>query len=245
MSKKEEVFKDGKRPDGRANDELRPMKMKVGILSNADGSSYLEWGGNKVICGVYGPREAIPKHSQDPKKSLVKVKYSMSTFASKEEHGRAGPSRRSNEISKVIKEALENMVFTEKYPRTQIDVFVDVLQAEGGTRVASITAAALALADAGIPMKDMCCGVAVGKAGDQIIVDLGKEEDNLGQSDMPLALSNRDKNILLLQMDGLLTLEEIEKAIELAEKASDKIHEMQKKAINSVYTEEPEEVFTM
>lgn len=226
---------DGKRRDGRAFDDLRPLKVEAGVLNGADGSAYVQWGGNKVIAGVFGPRECIPKHEANPYKSLVKCRYTMSPFASKEEHSRSGPNRRSIEISKVIRQVFESLVVAELYPMTQIDIFVDVLQAEGGTRASAITAAAVALADAGIPMRDMACGVAVGKADGQMILDLGKEEDNLGESDVPIAISNRNKSILLLQMDGLLTRGELEKAIDMGIAASEKIHALQIAAIQRRY----------
>lgn len=240
MGKDKKLMINGKRLDGREPEDLRPVLMKVGILNNADGSSYIQWGGNKVLCGVFGPRECIPKHAADPFKALIKCTYTMSPFASKEEHGRGGPTRRSTEISKVIKEVFENLIFAEKYPRTQIDIFIDVLQAEGGTRVASVTAAALALADAGIPMRDMVSAVAIGKIEGELIVDLGKEEDNSGQSDMPLAISSKDKSILLLQMDGLLTKEDVEKALDMAERGSEKLSAMQRAALEKRYEEDVE-----
>jgi len=232
---KPELIVDGKRLDGRAPEDLRPVKITAGILNEADGSALVEWGKNKVICGVHGPRECIPRHEASPYRALVKCRYMMSPFASLDEHGRSGPSRRSTEISKVIREVFENLVLTEKFPKTQIDVYIEVLQAEGGTRVASITAAAVALADAGIPMKDMVASIAVGKAGGHIITDLGKEEDNLGESDVPIAFSKRKKDILLLQMDGLLTKEELVKAIDMAEKGSREIDDMQAEALTKSY----------
>lgn len=233
-----ELLKDGKRVDGRSLEELRPLKMEVNVLNNADGSSYVHWGNNKVVCGIYGPRECLPRHTANPYKAVIKCKYSMSPFASKEEHSRSGPSRRSTEISKVIKEVFENVILAEKFPKTQIDIFVDVLQADGGTRVTSITAAALALADAGIPMKEMVSSVAFGKAADELMVDLGKEEDNSGQSDFPVAISSVNKDLLLVQMDGLLTAKEIEDGLNLALKATEKINEMQKQAIERKYVED-------
>jgi len=228
---------DGKRADGRAVDELRPIKIEVGILHEADGSAYIEWGGNKIICGVYGPRECIPRFEASPYKSLVKCRYMMSPFASLDEHSRSGPSRRSTELSKVIREVFENLVMAEKYPNTQIDIYIDVLQAEGGTRTASITVAAAALANAGIPLKDMVSAVAVGKADGELLVDLGKAEDNFGQSDTPIALSSRDKDILLVQMDGLLTRDELARVVEMAEAAEGKIHEVQQDALRRYYSQ--------
>ena len=61
----------GKRLDGRMPDELREIKIEVGVLHRAEGSCYLEWGGNKVIAAVYGPREAIPRHTQNPLRAII------------------------------------------------------------------------------------------------------------------------------------------------------------------------------
>lgn len=226
---------DGKRLDGRGFEDLRNIRIETGVLTDADGSAFVEWGGNKVICGIYGPRECIPKHEANPYRALIKCRYSMSPFASLEEHGRSGPSRRSTELSKVIREVFENTVIAEAFPKTQINIYVEVLQANGGTRVASITAAAVALADAGIPMKDMVSAVAVGKADGRLLVDLNKDEDNLGQSDVPIALSKRKKEILLLQMDGLLTKEEIAEILRMAEDATDKVEKVQEDAVKKGY----------
>lgn len=232
---KVQLIVDGKRTDGRGPEDLRDLRVEVGVISEADGSSYVEWGGNKILCGVYGPRECIPRHEASPYHALVKVRYMMSPFASLEEHGRSGPSRRSIELSKVIREVFESLVIAEKFPNTQIDVFIDVLQADGGTRTASVTAAAVALANAGIPMKDMVASVAVGKAGDMLALDLNKIEDNFGQSDMPLAISHRDRKLLLVQMDGMLTRDEVVKMLDMADRGCSKVHEVQAAALKKLY----------
>lgn len=226
---------DGKRMDGRTPEEMRKIRIEAGVIEEADGSAYVEWGGNKILCGVYGPRECIPRHGASPYHALVKCRYMMSPFASAEEHGRSGPSRRSTELSKVIREAFENLIIAEKFPNTQIEIYIDVLQAEGGTRTASVTAAAVALANAGIPMRDMVSAIAVGKAADTLVVDLGKSEDNFGQSDMPIAVSHRDKKLLLLQMDGLLTRDEIKKMVEMAENSCSQINAVQAEALKKFY----------
>jgi exosome complex component RRP41 len=238
---KVQLIVNGKRNDGRGPEDLRNLRIEVGVIPEADGSAYVEWGGNKIVCGVYGPRECIPRHEASPYHALVKCRYMMSPFSSLEEHGRSGPSRRSNELSKVIREVFENLIIAEKFPNTQIDIFIDVLQADGGTRTASVTAAAVALANAGIPMKDMVAAVAVGKAGDTLAIDLNKMEDNFGQSDMPIAISHRDRKLLLLQMDGLLTREEIAKMIDMADKGCEKVNAVQAEALKRFYEKGEEE----
>jgi exosome complex component RRP41 len=228
------LFENGKRLDGRKPDELRPIKIEAGVLHRAEGSCYLEWGGNKVLVAVYGPREAVPRHTQNPLRAIVNARYNMAAF-SVDERKRPGPDRRSREISKVISEALENVILVERYPRASIDVNIEVLDAEAGTRCAGLTAAAVALADAGIPMKDIPVSCAAGKIDGQVVLDLGKEEDNYGEADLPIAISPRSGEVLLMQMDGHLTMEEFDKAVDLAIKGCQTVSEIQKKAIMEKY----------
>jgi exosome complex component RRP41 len=236
----------GKRLDGRKIDELRNIKIEAGVLHRADGSCYLEWGGNKVVAAVYGPREALPKHTQDPLKAVVRARYNMAAF-SVDDRKRPGPDRRSREISKVTSEALEKIVITDKFPRAAIDVNIEILEAEAGTRCAGLTAAGVALADAGIPMKDIPVSCAAGKIGSIekegkktggfVVLDLGKKEDNFGDADLPIAMSPRTGEIILLQMDGHLTVEEFNKALDLAIKGCKIISDIQKKALLDKYKE--------
>jgi exosome complex component RRP41 len=232
----------GIRIDGRKVDELRPIKIEAGVLKSADGSAYVEIGKNKVLAAVYGPRECHPRHMQNPAKAIVQAKYNMISF-SVGDRKRPGPDRRSVEISKIISEALEYVVFTESFPRTSVDVYIEVLQANAGTRCAGLTAASVALADAGIPMKDLVPSIAVGKVNDQVVLDLNKEEDNYGQADVPIAMIPRTGEVLLLQMDGHLTVAEFNKAMEYAVPALEQIYQMQKDALRRRYasTETAEE----
>jgi len=229
------IDENGKRLDGRAIDELRPIGIKARVLNNADGSAFIRWGKNKILVAVYGPRECIPKHEASPYKAQLRCRYTMTPFCSLEEHGKAGPSRRSLELSKIISETFEKIVIAENFPKTAIDVYIDVLQSDGGTRCAAVTATSVALADAGIPLKDMVAAVAVGKIENKIVLDLSKDEDNYGQSDNPIAMSIRDEQILLYQMDGLLTKEEVEKGLELATDAIKKIAKLQLEALQEAY----------
>ena len=229
----------GKRRDGRKKDDIRPIKIESGVLHRADGSCYLEWGGNKVLVAVYGPKEAIPRHSQNPLRAIVNARYNMAAF-SVEDRKRPGPDRRSREISKVISEALEKVILTEQFPRAAIDVNIEVLDAEAGTRCAGLTAAGVALADAGIPMSDIPAACAAGKIGGTVVVDLGKEEDNYGDADLPIAISPRADEILLLQMDGHLTQNEFNEAFDLAVKGCHKVSEIQKKALVDNYQSKQE-----
>ena len=227
--------KDKKRVDGRKMEDLRPISIKVGVLPNADGSAYLEWGQNKVYAAVYGPREALPKHTQNPLKANIKVTYRMATF-SVPERKQPRPNRRDMEISKVLGEALDKAVFTEQFPNTEIAVLVEVVDSNAGSRVACLTAASCAMADAGIPMRDMVAATGVGKAFGELIVDLNKDEEDAPDAvDIPFGILPNSGEIVLLQMDGLLTKAEWEKIAVLGMDACKKIYEIQKKALQEKF----------
>jgi exosome complex component RRP41 len=236
-----EYVKKGKRLDGRKVDELRELKIEAGVLNRADGSAYLEWGQNKVIAAVYGPREALPKHIQNPYRALVNYQYRMATF-SVPDRKNPRPARREIEISKVCGEALEKAIFLERFPNTTIDVFVEILDSNAGTRVAGLAAASVALADAGIPMRDIVAATGVGKAGGEIILDLNKDEEDAPDAvDIPMAILPRTREIVLLQMDGLLTKEEWKKALKLGFEGCMKVHGVQREALRRRYEEAEKE----
>jgi exosome complex component RRP41 len=228
------ITSEGKRLDGRGPEDIRKIKIEAGVLHRADGSCYMEWGGNKVLVAVYGPREAVPRHTQNPLRAIVQARYNMAAF-SVEDRKRPGPDRRSVEISKVISEALEKVILTEQFPRATVNVNIEVLDAEAGTRCAGLTAAGVALIDAGIPMRDIPVACAAGKIGGQVVLDLGKEEDNFGDADLPVAISPRTGEVLLLQMDGHLTVDEFNQAFDLAVKGCHAVSEIQKKAVVHKY----------
>ena len=233
------VDENGMRIDGRTAEQHRPIKIEAGVLHNADGSAYVEIGKNKVLAAVYGPRECHPRHLQNPEKAIVQVKYNMEAY-SVSDRKRPGTDRRSIEISKITAEALEKVVLTELYPRASIDVYIEILQANAGTRCAGLTAASVALADAGIPMRDIVPAIAAGKADGHVLLDLNKEEDNYGQADVPIAIVPSTDEIVLLQMDGNMTRAEFDHAIELAVNACHEVHDLQVDALKRRYSKSKE-----
>ncbi len=238
---KPELLKNGKRLDGRDFAELRPLKIDAGILKNAAGSAYLEWGNNKVLAAVYGPKEAMPRHMADPTKAIIKCRYSMAPFSSIEGHGRSGPNRRAIEISKVTKEVFENVVMLEEFPGNEIDVFIEILQSDGGTRAAGITAASVALANAGVKMRDLVYAVSAGRIGEHVVLDVNMIEDNYSDADMPMAISPRNSNVLLLQMDGGFSKQQFKEAIKMVIDAGKEISGIQRAALENVYKNKKED----
>lgn len=222
------------RPSGRKTNELRPMKAQVGIIPNADGSAMFAFGDTIAIAAVYGPRQLHPQHMQDPATGILRVNYDLLSF-SVYDRKKPGPSRRSMEISKVTEWALSPVLDLTQFPNTVIDVQIYIVQADAGTRTAGINAASLALAHAGIPMKNLVCSVAVGKMDKEIIVDVDKDEEDFkegeGATDFPIAKIANTDEYSLMQLDGKIPPERVKEALDMADKACNEIYEVQKKAL--------------
>ena len=234
------MTKEFKRSDGRKPNELRKITAKVGVIPNADGSALFAFGNTVAIAAVYGPRKLHPQHMQNPASGVLRCNYDLLSF-SVEDRKKPGPSRRSQEISKVTGWALEPVIDLKEFPNTVIDVQIYILQADAGTRTAGINAASMALAHAGIPMKDLVCSVAVGKLDEDFVVDLTKDEEDFeegeGATDFAVAkLANADE-FSLLQMDGKISPEQIKEILKLSSEASKEIYKKQKKALKAVIGE--------
>lgn len=230
------MAKEFKRNDGRKFDEIRPMKAKVGVVPNADGSAMFAFGKTIAIAAVYGPKKMHPQHQQDPEKGKLRCNYNMLSF-SVEDRIRPGPSRRSTEISKITEWALSPVVMIGQYPNTVVDVHINILQANASTRCAGINAAAMALAHAGIPMKGLVSSVSIGKLDKQLVVDVDKYEDSVfdegeGATDIPFTFTDRGE-LTHLQLDGKITTKQFKEAVELAKKAQKQIYEVQKQALKN------------
>ncbi|MDI6721499.1 MAG: exosome complex exonuclease Rrp41, partial [Candidatus Aenigmarchaeota archaeon] len=199
-----------------------------------DGSAFFRMGSTMAIAGVFGPRKVHPKHEENAEMAILRTRYNMAAFATTE-RGRPGPSRRSHEISMVTRYALLPALFLDEFPRTAIDVHIEVLQADASTRCVGINAAALALADAGVPMRDIVSSCSAGKVSGQIVLDVAGKEDTEGELDLPVAYYPKRREITLLQMDGIATSDEVKEIIRLALKGCEKVNEVQKKALRSKY----------
>ena len=221
------IDENGKRTDGRGSDELRNVKITVGPVKNADGSAFIEFGKNKILAAVYGPREVHPKHMALPDRCVLRCRYHMSPFST--------DTRKNPAPSKVMREALEPALMLQDYPRAAIDVFVEVLQSDGGSRCAGITAASVALADAGISMHDLVASCAAGKVDNKIVLDINDEEDKEGQADMPVAYMPRLEQVTLLQLDGRLSPEQFNECIDKAIGGCKMVYEIQKHALMQKY----------
>jgi len=234
-----------KRLDGRKFDELRPMEAKVGVIPNAKGSASFKSGKTWAIAAVYGPKEVFPRFLSNPKRGLLRCHYTMMPFSGSGERIRPGNSRRSQEIAMVMTKALEPVIDLSEFPNSVVDIYIELPQTDAGTRCAAICAASMALAHAGIPMKDMVCAVGVGKADDKVLLDLTYKEEQISQfneaskgqpaTDIPVAMIHNTKEVTLLQLDGEISKEDVMKSLELAKKGVDEIYKVQKQALLDFY----------
>lgn len=233
QKQKEDLLVDGERLDGRSPEEMRPITMEVGTLQTAEGSAFVEIGNTRVVAAAFGPQELHPEHRRKADRARVNARYNMAPF-SVDDRMHPKPSRRDKEISLVTEKALEPAIFVKEFPKAEIEVLVEVLEADASTRVTGITAAGLALADAGIPMRGLVQAAAVGKLEDTMVLDVAGEEDAYGKADIPVAMIDADPDeITLLQMDGDISSDDVDEGLELAQKGCKKLYEKQKEALKA------------
>ncbi len=229
-----------KRIDGRKFDETRKITAKVGVIPNADGSAMFSFGDTVAYAAVYGPKQLHPQHMQDPEKGILRCNYSMLSF-SVTDRIRPGPNKRSTEISKISEWALNPAVLINEFPNTVVDVHISIPQADASTRCAGINAAALALAHAGIPMKDMITSVSIGKMDTQLVVDVNKAEEDYeegeGATDMAMSFMNKSGKLTHIQLDGKISAKDLAEAIKMGRQTCKKIYEVQKKALKEIKDE--------
>ena len=226
-----------KRLDGRKPNEFRPIEAKAGIIRRADGSAYFKIGNTIAYAAVYGPRDLHPRFLQNPQKGVLRCNYNMMSFSGVGERVRPGPSRRSKEISMVTEKALLPVLNLDEFPNSVVDVFIEFPQTDAGSRCAGICAASIALADAGIPMKDLVTAVAAGKIDKMLLVDPDYNEENYdGEvADIPMALVLSTDEITLLQMDGIISSDDLIKVLEIGKEACKKIYDIQKRVLKERY----------
>lgn len=228
-----------KRFDGRDFNEVRPIEAKAGVIKNAQGSASFRIGNTWAYAAVYGPRSLHPRFLQNPEKGILRCNYNMMPFSGMGNRVRPGANRRAKEISLVTEKALSPVINLSNWPNAVVDVFIELPETDAGSRCAGICAAAIALADAGIEMKDMIAAVAVGQVGDKIVVDLDYHEEQPGEGmksvDIPIAFIPSTGEITLLQMDGIIEKDKLMEGLKIGKEACEKIVEAQKQALKQKY----------
>lgn len=199
----------GKRHDGRKPADIRPLFLKTGVVSQAKGSAYIEMGNTKVVCSVYGPRE-IARRRDFTFKGQINCEFRFAQYSC--------PIRRqplndgeAQQFSQLLEEALAPAVCLHKFPKSTVDVFVYVLENDGGALACAITTAGLALADAGIDMYDVVVGCSLRQDGRTCLIDPTHDEEvapvdaksaNLSFGRMTLGFMPALQQVAALVQDG-------------------------------------------
>jgi ribonuclease PH len=241
---------DGPRFDGRAYDELRPVAITPRFNKHAEGSALIEVGDTKVVCTV-SVEERVPPFLKGKGEGWITAEYGMlpraTTTRTQREVGRGGPSGRTHEIQRLIGRSLRAVVDTKALGERTLWADCDVIQADGGTRCASITGSFVALVEAlrflkkqglvgALPVTDFVAAVSVGKVGSEIRLDLSYEEDSAAQVDMNIVKTGRGR---FVEIQGTaegspFTEEELRDLMATADKGIGELVAHQRKALGEV-----------
>jgi ribonuclease PH len=233
------------RIDGRKHDELRHVRIHRNYIKYAEGSALIEVGDTKVICTAT-IEEKVPPHLKDQNKGWVTAEYAMIPRSAHarivRESARGKIGGRTHEIQRLIGRALRSVVALEKLGERTVWIDCDVIQADGGTRTASITGSFVALVDAlkfaqkkdlidEIPVKDYLAAVSVGIVDGEPVIDLNYAEDSTAEVDMNIVMTGKGRFVEIqgtaegapfskAQMEGLITLAKqgIEELVEIQRK---------------------------
>ncbi|XP_015706597.1 exosome complex component RRP41 [Coturnix japonica] len=232
MAALELLSDEGYRADGRRAAELRKVRARMGVFAQADGSAYIEQGNTKALAVVYGPHEPRgPRSKALSDRAVLNCQYSMATFSTAERKRRPHGDRKSMEMALHLKQTFEAAIITELYPRSQIDIYVQVLQADGSNYCACVNAATLAVMDAGIALRDFVCAGSAGLAEDAALADLSYIEEAAGGPQAALALLPGSGAMALVQMDARLHHERLEAVMDAAAAACRAVHAVLEEAL--------------
>ncbi|KAF5326406.1 hypothetical protein D9611_000941 [Ephemerocybe angulata] len=220
----------GFRSDGRRQFELRDLTIDLAKHGEADGSALISHGLTQVLVSVYGPREAKMRSHTFHDRANINVEVVVASFSTGERRKRQRGDKRVLEFAATIKSTFEPVIRTNLYPRSQIDIYVQVLQQDGSTLQTCINAATLALMNAGIPMTDFVCAVTGGVHSTSPMLDLSTLEEN----DIPhvtVAVMPKTKKVVLVTMETRLHVDRFEEILNLARDAGAILHQEMKEAI--------------
>eukprot|EP00320_Phaeocystis_rex_P006591 CAMPEP_0119065786 /NCGR_PEP_ID=MMETSP1178-20130426/8519_1 /TAXON_ID=33656 /ORGANISM="unid sp, Strain CCMP2000" /LENGTH=244 /DNA_ID=CAMNT_0007047335 /DNA_START=28 /DNA_END=762 /DNA_ORIENTATION=+ len=213
MSRSEILSPEGLRLDGRRPSEIRRLRCRLSAEPKADGSAYLEQGNTKVLVTVCGPHEVSSQRKAQHDRAVLHCTYSALPFAGGVHKSRA--DRVERELAAAVRSVFDPVVQTQLYPRTQIDVSLMLLQADGGVRAACINATTLALIDAGVAMEDFVCACTAGAVQGALLLDMNAQEDGAG-AELTVGLLPRSDRVSLLQLESKVPLASADELVNFA-----------------------------
>lgn len=208
------VLANGARLDGRSFEEFRSVFLKTSVISQASGSAYAEFGRTKVMVGVYGPRQSDRRQGYSERGRLA-CDVKLATFATRQ-RGIFGQSPEEREYSAVLQTALEAAANLDSFPKATVDVYCLVLEAGGSELAVAITAAALALADAGIELFDLVSACSVSRVEGGLLLDPSADETHREDGGLLLALMPTCNEVTQLVSRGQWSSGELKDGLELA-----------------------------
>ena len=236
MQRREYISPEGLRLDGRRALELRKMSARTGLLSESDGSAYLESGNTKVIAAVFGPREVRHHASKQDERATVNCEFSMATFSTGERRRRGKGDKRAQEIALLIKQSFSNSIHTHLFPRSQIDIYLQVLQADGGVKAACVNAATLALVDAGIPMREYLCASTAAYMDGAYVVDVNHLEESSRAPVLTVAMLPSSGKVVLLEGESRVHIDRFEGLLGAAQTGCTAVNEILDQVVRSTAT---------
>jgi ribonuclease PH len=242
-----------KRSDGRGPGVLRPVKITRHYMKHAEGSVLIEIGDTKVICSA-SVEERVPQFLRNTGKGWITAEYSMlprSTHTRTSRDSLTGRgSGRAFEIQRLIGRSLRSVTVLSGFGERTIWIDCDVIQADGGTRTASITGAYVALVDAfrkmvknglieKVPLKDSVAAISVGKVEGKVLLDLNYEEDSRAEVDMNVVMTGHGKFVEIqgTAEEAVFTRKEMDELTALAQKGIKELTRIQKKCLEGIKLE--------
>ncbi|KAI9283271.1 putative exosomal 3'-5 [Sporodiniella umbellata] len=224
MSRLELLTPEGLRIDGRRANELRKITAKTSVFSQADGSAYIEQGNTKCLAAVYGPREVRHRLYSLSDRAYINVEFNIAPFSASERKKRAKTDKRSVEMAAFIRQTFEPVILTSQFPKSQIDIYLQVFQNDGGLLQSCINAATMALVDAGIPMLDYVCACSAGCIDKVPVLDLNSLEESADTPELTVAILPRTGKVNLVELESRLHMDKLASVTELATEGCTHIH---------------------
>uniref|UniRef100_A0A6A7GAU8 Exosome complex component MTR3-like n=1 Tax=Hirondellea gigas TaxID=1518452 RepID=A0A6A7GAU8_9CRUS len=212
------------RPDNRSQYSMRPVFIKTQMVNQAAGSAYIEIQNTKVIVAVYGPRHN-PKMALSEEKGQLVCDFKYAPFATQTRR-QSGQGDDERAMSSWLKDALITTVILEKFPKSVVEVFVTVLEADGGELAAAVIACSVALASARIEMYDLISAHEVVRTNSRILVDPTLEELNSCQSRLLLSFTQNLQEVTNILQAGNMSMSEFQEMYEACLNGCKHLHEI-------------------
>jgi exosome complex component RRP41 len=212
--------------------EIRRIQIQLSPLqSSADGSALFQIGNTKVLASVFGPKEVERRSMLKTSEAVLTCEFQLAPFSNPERSYWGENSRRTKEIESTLTRTFEAIVLTDSFPRSQIQICVQVLQNDGGLIAACINAASLALINAGVPMKEFVVCCAAGFLNSQAVIDLNGVETSTNSPELLIGVLSESHRVGVMEMKSKIPINHIDDLMVLAAQGCIAIGDVMKAAI--------------